>query len=164
MSAPQHTPSLPCDHCGYDLTGISPDDVALPQMIRCPECGKPSDVTRLPRPSQSRRRFLLAVLAGASVILIINIFGPTLRAHVAGRSSQGVDPFDVLALLSIALGGAISVWITWRYFLAFQRWSAQEEQASIRHLGPLLVEFFVFCVLDAIVAGVIAFCVSMVVQ
>ena len=102
------------------------------------------------------------MLAGASVILVINILGDMLRVRVAGRSSQGLDPFEVLALLSFALGGAISVWITWGYFLAFQRWSAQEEQTSIRYIGPLLVEFFIFCVLDALVAGVLAFCASVV--
>lgn len=153
-------PAIHCDHCGYDLIGIAPDDATSPQMLKCPECGKRSDIYRVPRSHALWWRFPLAVLAGAGVIFIVHTFGTLVFPGMTGRSSQGVDTFEIVSLLSILLGGVISTLITWRHFRVFQRWSAQQEGVGIRYLGPLLVEFVVFCLLDSTVAGVIAFLFS----
>ena len=46
-------PQVPdgCDHCGCDLTGIAPDDATSPHMVKCPECVKRSDISKVPRPT-----------------------------------------------------------------------------------------------------------------
>ncbi len=153
-STPASSPT--CDHCGYDLRGIAPEDIAYPHIAKCPECGKRSDIRYLPPPHAPWWRFPLAVVAGTATLAASYFVLASYLWASQGRLSQQGSVVALLLSLPIFIGGATSLAIVWRDRLGYLRWSETHQNASVRGRWTLLVDYFAYCLVNSLVAGGVA--------
>jgi hypothetical protein len=152
MSHAVQTPT--CDHCGYDLAGIA----AVDGFALCPECGKRTDITRVPPPVSPWWRMPVAVLAGTAtmtlgfVVLVSLIFG----GYGKWRDNTGPAAMFVCVLL----GGVVSMAIVWRDRVAFLQWEAPSARIRPRTYWFLLIDCVFYCILNLLVLSAAAFWLS----
>lgn len=145
MSTPAHTPT--CDHCGYELAGLAPDE-RHPHLRICPECGQRTDIRRAPQPISQWRRFGFAILAGAATVIAMYFVGFGLM--VSTSSSVFRDPRVSLVLIPALLSGVVSMSIIWRSRVAYLRWQSRPHARKSLILRFLFVDYLFFCLLNVL--------------
>lgn len=149
MSSPQPIPTIPCHHCGYDLTGIAPANRKRPSWIVCPECGKQSNTNITPMPTMSWWRFPIAVIAGTLTTWLAMFLVYKFMMGLPGSGIWAKDLFSLPMFTGIALGGAASMTVVWRERIAVLRAERPPHRFPPRTLWFLCVDFVMYCIVNS---------------